>query len=342
MMDLLRSRFLKSLYCLVVVCLFACCSTNFKESKYTGAALGTSYSILLYDSGPTDLQAAIDSVFLVINNSMSTYIPNSAISKINNGDTTVVVDHMFVEVFNLSKDIHNTTKGYFDPTVGILVNAWGFGPGPQLAMDSVVVDSLLQFVGFEKVELLADNTIRKASPNILFDFNAIAKGYAVDRLGALLENKGIRNYLVEVGGELISKGENKQKNKKFVVGIDDPLANDRDYPAALIYLHNKGLASSGNYRHFREDVVTGKRYVHTIDPITGYTKDSAILGVTVLANNCTEADAYATAFMAMDFEDSVALIKRKSEIEAFIIYIDQEGMIQEFITEGFDKVLIKD
>jgi len=342
MMDLLKFKVLRPAFGLVVLLFFSACSDEFVQSSATGPALGTSYSILFFDTVPRDFQREIDSVFRVINRSMSTYIPDSDISKINAGDSTVVVDTMFEEVFNLSKRIHETTNGYFDPTVGILVNAWGFGPGEKIEMDSVVVDSLLSYVGFEKVMLLPNKRIRKANARIVFDFNAVAKGYAVDRLGALLEAKGIHNYLVEVGGELVAKGENKIRNKKFVVGIDDPLANDRDYPAALINLNNKGLASSGNYRHFREDESTGKRYVHTVDPITGYTKDSNVLGVTILADTCMEADAYATAFMAMDLESSMALLSGKKDIEAYIIYIDDAGEIKEFISEGFNAILIKD
>lgn len=342
MTDLLKFKFFKLPFGIIVLIFVSSCSQDFVESNNSGLALGTSYSILYYDAEPRDFQREIDSVFQVVNTSMSTYIPDSDISKINAGDSTIVVDEMFAEVFNLSKDINSITKGYFDPTVGILVNSWGFGPGNKIEMDSITVDSLLNYVGFEKVLLMPNRTIRKANPNILFDFNAIAKGYAVDRLGAMLEAKGINNYLVEVGGELISKGENKLKMKKFVVGIDDPLANDRDYPAALIYLHNKGLASSGNYRHFREDEKTGKRYVHTVDPITGYTKDSNILGVTILANNCAEADAYATAFMAMDLEESKALLAKKLDIEGYIIFIDDSGAIKEYITDGFQEIIIKD
>ncbi|WP_231555211.1 FAD:protein FMN transferase [Cellulophaga sp. Hel_I_12] len=342
MMDLLKFKVLRLAFGCVFLLNFSACSDEFVQSNTTGMALGTSYSILFFDTVPRDFQREIDSVFRVINKSMSTYIPDSDISKINAGDSTIVVDAMFEEVFNLSKHIHETTNGYFDPTVGILVNAWGFGPGQKIEMDSIVVDSLLNYVGFEKVMLLPNKRIRKADARIVFDFNAVAKGYAVDRLGALLEAKGIHNYLVEVGGELVTKGENKIKNKKFVVGIDDPLANDRDYPAALVYLNNKGLASSGNYRHFREDESTGKRYVHTVDPITGYTKDSNVLGVTILAVTCMEADAYATAFMVMDLVDTMSFLSKRKDIQAFIIYIDTQGEIKEFTTDGFKAIMIQE
>ena len=341
MTDLLKFKIVKQLAWILVLLGISSCSTDFVENRNSGSALGTSYSIIFYDSVHRDYQKEIDSVFNAMNHSMSTYIPNSDISRINTGDTTVVVDEMFKEVFNLSKDISKKTNGYFDPTVGVLVNAWGFGPGKQIALDSIKVDSLLDFVGFDKVRIEQDNTIKKSNSNILFDFNAIAKGYAVDRLGAFLDAKGIKNYLVEVGGELTAKGENKLKGKKFVVGIDDPQATDRTVPAAKINLNNKALASSGNYRHYRVDPISGKKFVHTVDPKTGYTKSSNVLGVTILANSCAEADAYATAFMAMDLDDSMDLLLKDDDIEAYIIYVAVNGETRKFTTEGFEKILIQ-
>ncbi|WP_435654578.1 FAD:protein FMN transferase [Cellulophaga baltica] len=341
MMDLLKFR-VPAISGIVLLTLFLnSCGDVFVENRHTGAALGTTYSILFYDTEELNLEKEIDSVFAAMNHSMSTYIPDSDISKINRGDSTVVVDEMFQDVFQLSKEINARTEGYFDPTVGVLVNSWGFGPGQQIELDSARVDSLLNFVGFGKVRLNEDNTISKMNPSIIFDFNAIAKGYAVDRLGALLDAKGIDNYLVEVGGELVAKGVNKIKNKDFVVGIDDPQANDRTTPIAKIKLTNKGLASSGNYRHFREDPLTGVKYVHTVDPITGYTKNSNVLGVTILGPTCAEADAYATAFMAMDLEKSTSLIIDREGFEALILYIDGKGDVKQFVTKGFEKLYVK-
>lgn len=341
MTDLLKSNYLKLLVLSLISISFFSCSKDLVENRVSGSALGTTYSIIFYDSIQRDIQKNVDSVFVAINQSMSTYIPTSDISKINAGDSTVVVDHMFQEVFNLSKNINAKTNGYFDPTVGVLINAWGFGPGKKIVLDSIRVDSLLKYVGFGKVQLQNDNTIKKANPDILFDFNAIAKGYAVDRLGVYLDQQGIENYLVEVGGELTAKGINIKKEKPFVVGIDDPQAMDRSIPAAKINLNNKALASSGNYRHFRVDPITGKKFVHTVDPLTGYTKNSNVLGVTVLANSCAEADAYATSFMAMDLDESMELLSKETGIEAYFIYISVKGETRRFSTDGFSKILIE-
>jgi len=310
------------------------------RSDYAGAALGTSYSIIAISSSEINLQKGIDSVFAVVNHSLSTYIPESDISRINKGDSTIVVDMMFQEVFNLSKDIYIETEGFFDPTVGSLVNAWGFGPEQKISMDSLKVDSLLNYVGFDKVVLNAKNEVIKTNPNIYIDFNAIAKGYSIDRLAAMLDSKGVDNYLIEVGGELVAKGENSIKGKSWVVGIDDPEMLVERKTKILINLNNKALASSGNYRKYRIDEATGKRYVHTVNPKTGYTQVSNTLAVTILANNCAAADAYATAFMAMDLDKAFKLIMEHKTLEAYIIYSDEAGKTQEFLTKGFKDLVV--
>jgi len=311
------------------------------KNQNVGGALGTSYSLIYLSEQELDYQVQIDSVFEVINRSLSTYIPDSDISKINRADTSLVVDHMFRDVFELSKEIHRETSGYFDPTVGTLVNAWGFGPGEQIALDSAKVDSLLQYVGFEKVALKADGRIEKQRKKIYFDFNAIAKGYAIDRLGKMLDQKGIENYLLEVGGELVAKGENILRQKQWAVGIDDPQVEIGRVSKMAIRLRNQALASSGNYRKFRVDSLTGKKYVHTIDPKTGFTKNSNTLAVTVLAKNCATADGYATAFMAMSLAEVQEYLAKQEALEAYIIYLDDTGESQEFMTEGFEKSVLK-
>ena len=328
---------------LIVILLMGSCESNLmKVIKNTsrGSALGTSYSIIYLSAEKLDFQKDIDSVFTVINRSLSTYIPDSDVSKINKGDSTITIDQMFIDVFTLSKHIFKHTNGFFDPTVGTLVNAWGFGPGTQITMDSTAVDSLLEYVGFNKVVLTKDNKIRKATAEIYFDFNAIAKGYAIDRLAILLDTKGIENYLVEVGGEIIAKGENTIKQKRWTVGIDDPQAKEGRKSKIFIWLKDKALASSGNYRKFRIDPKTGRKYVHSINPKTGYTKNSNILGTTVLANSCAEADAYATSFMVMAMEDTMELLKGRSDLEAYIIFLDDKGETQEFMTDGFKRLIV--
>jgi thiamine biosynthesis lipoprotein len=288
-----------------------------------------------------DFQKGIDSVFAAVNRSLSTYIPSSDISKINCGDSTLTVDAMFRDVFELSKEVCKKTGGYFDPTVGVLVDAWGFGPGEPMELDSTRIDSLLNYVGFDKVKLSEENTIKKSNPDIHLDFNAIAKGYSIDRLARFMDTKQIQDYLLEVGGEVVAKGTNRIKEKPWVVGIDDPQMGQTRELKTLIYLKDRALASSGNYRKFRTDSLTGKKYVHTVDPKTGFTKNANTLGATILADTCAKADAYATAFMAMDLDDALKLLTAQRELDAYIVYLDEQGETQEFMTAGFQSLIVE-
>jgi thiamine biosynthesis lipoprotein len=179
-------------------------------------------------------------------------------------------------------------------------------------------------------------------PGMRLDFNAIAKGYAVDRLGVMLEDKGAADYLVEVGGELRTLGINQLKGQPWVVGIDDPQVLEGRKIKQVITLSDRSMASSGNYRKFRLDSITGKKYVHTIDPLTGYTRDSQILAVSVLAETCMRADGFATAFMAMELEASKRILEADDTLEGYIIYLDESGATSEYMTPGFKAVLQQD
>lgn len=332
---------MKNLTLVSLVFLLWSCNPNAKlvKNHNIGNALGTTYSIIyLYDE-ELDFQHEIDSVFQVVNQSMSTYIPNSDISKINDGDSTLVVDQMFKEVFELSSRVHKASNGYFDPSIGVLADAWGFGPGEQIELDSLKVDSLLNYVGWNRVKLNTNGTVTKQKPNIRFDFNAVAKGYAIDRLGAMLTSKGVKDYLVEVGGEVLAKGINEISGKNWTVGIDKPNDLISRGAAAIINLENNALASSGNYRKFRIDPETGEKYVHSINPKTGYTKNSKVLAASVIANDCATADAYATAFMVMNLESSIVLLENSKALEAYIIYLDGDNIIQNFMTDGFEELI---
>ncbi len=326
---------------IVVLTLVSCSSDiHINKSQFRGEAFGTTYSIIVTDTKSVDLHSEIDSVIKVVNQSLSTYIPTSDISRINRGDKTVVVDYMFRDVFNLSEEIYKKTEGYFDPTVGVLVNAWGFGPGEQIEMNEHSIDSLMNYVGYSKVKMTDDFRIIKDHPSIYFDFNAIAKGYAIDRLGVALDRRGLDNYLIEVGGEILSKGINLASKKEWVVGIDDPLAEDRSHPIRLLKLKDKALASSGNYRKFREDPSTGEKYVHTINALTGYTQNSKVLAVSVLANDCATADGYATSFMAMGLIKTQELVYSDASLDAFVVYLDEAGQTATWASEGFKEAFL--
>jgi len=328
---------------LIIITLFSCKKSDNQEIIILeGYAFGTTFHINYYDDKERDFTKQIDSLFHLVNKSLSTYIPTSDISKINKGDTSIVVDKIFIDNFKISEEIHKKTKGFFDPTIGVLRNAYGFGDTkPLQKIDSLTLDSLLQFVGFDKVKLSQENKIIKQHPAIYFDFNAVAKGYGIDQIGVYLTSKKIDNYLIELGGEILAKGENLAKNKAWVVGIEnvDSKLEDRSY-SSIVALTNEAMAASGNYRKFRIDTLTGKKYVHTINPITGSAEKSDVTSATVIASTCAVADAYATSFMALGLEKSKEVLKNLKGIEAYLTYNDSQNKQQVFITEGFKNRLL--
>ncbi len=331
---------MKKLFFFPLLLLFIFCEN--KESKHLflqGDAFGTTYNIQLYSEKDIDFKTGLDSVIATVNHSVSTYIPDSDITKVNQGDTLVVVDSIFREVFKISEEVNKKTNGYFDPTIGVLRNAYGFGDvKPLKNIDSITLDSLMKYVGFHKVKLNSDGTISKEYPQIYFDFNAVAKGFGIDCLGRYLESNGVTDYLIELGGEILAKGQNIEKNQEWIVGIEavDSELEDRSFEAT-VSLKNVGMASSGNYRKFRIDSLTGKKYVHTLNPLTGSAEKSDVTSSTVIAPTCAIADAYATSFMAMGLEKSKKILKILPNIEAYLTYNDSLNNHQVFMTEGFKK-----
>lgn len=305
--------------------LFISCKHKQDYTHIQGSALGTTFQVK-YES-QVNYEKAIDSLFGVINHSMSTYHKNSIISTFNSGIDPVEIDTHFKEVYLLAKNIYDDTNGLFDPTIGTLVNAWGFGPDKNTSLpDSIQVDSLLQFIGMDKLKL-ENNTLHKLVPNVYIDFNAIAKGYAVDVIADFLENKNITNYMVEIGGEIRAKGKNP-KQKNWVIGIEKPLTDGTRNIAASLALQDEAMATSGNYRRFKVDEY-GNKFVHTINPITGFTEQNDLLSTTVISKaNCATADAYATALMVMGFEQAKDFLSSHPELKAILMYIDTDGSTQ--------------
>jgi len=326
---------------LLAVVTWSCSDGQKPLQRLTGNAFGTTYAIQYYGDKSLSLQACIDSTIAAVNQSLSTYIPDSDISRINRGEKGIVVDPSFREVFLLSKEVHQLSGGYFDPTVGLLRNAYGFGeeqPDPQL--DDPKLDSLMRYVGFDKVRLTKNNKIMTTEAGIYLDFNAVAKGYGIDRLGDCLDQLGIQDYLIELGGELLGKGRNQAKEKPWSVGIETPGSSrvERSY-SDVVHLRNSAMASSGNYRKFRVDSITGKKYVHTINPLTGLAQESDLTSATVLAPTCARADAFATAFMAMGLERSKKVIAQLEDIQVYLTYIDSAGYDQVYLSPGFKLML---
>ncbi len=325
----------------VFITLFSCSKNSSTAKMLQGEAFGTTYNIKYFSDDGFEAKNGLDSVIAVVNKSVNTYIPDSDISKINIGDSTIIVDEIFKEVFKLSEKVYKHSNGYFDPTIGVLRNAYGFGDTePIKNLDKNTIDSLMQFVGFHKVKLNEDGTISKENKNIYFDFNAVAKGYGIDCLGRFLESKGVQNYLIELGGELRGKGKNIEKDSDWLVGIEsaESKLEDRSYEAT-VKLENRGMASSGNYRKFRIDSLTGKNYVHTLNPLNGSAEKSDVTSATVLAETCAIADAYATAFMALGLEKSKTILKNLKDVEAYLTFNDSLNNHQVYITDGFKKYM---
>ena len=320
---------------ITIVLMYSCAGfeENRKFKTLTGYAFGTSYSISYNNTQNRDFSSQIDSIIHVVNKSLSTYLISSDISKINLGDATVIVDEMFAEVFLKSNRIYKETDGFFDPTVGVLVNAWGFGPGDALENMSIVqIDSLMQFVGFDKVKL-ESNKIIKEYPEIYFDFNAIAKGYGIDMIGRFLESNNCTNYLVEIGGEVRVRGKNS-KNKYWAIGLEDPNTDGSRSVNKIVELNNQSMATSGNYRKFKLDK-NGHKFVHTINAKTGYAAASDLLSATVISElDCADVDGYATAFMAMGFKKTKSFLESHPELKVHLIYVDSNGITQMFTSEG--------
>jgi thiamine biosynthesis lipoprotein len=332
----------KQLFSIVFLGLFFNCQQDdhFVTKRIEGYALGTTYSISFNAENLEEnfVEHKVDSLFTVLNQSLSTYIPTSDISKINGGDSLLVVDDHFVTVYKQATEIWNTTEGFFDPTVGALVNAYGFGPGKKLnTLSTQQLDSILQFTGWDKTKLNTNNTILKTHPKLYFDFNALAKGYAVDVLANYLRHLKVTSFLVEIGGEIVAQGKSLKSNSFWKVAIDDPQQGEDRTFIQIITLENEALATSGNYRKFSINETTGEQWVHSINPKTGKAIPSNVLSVSVLAENCMKADAYATALMVMPLQQAKVLIEKQPSLEAYWILSDSLGRVKEVFSSGFLK-----
>ena len=298
-----------------------------------GLIFGTMYSIT-YEHDKS-LRLDIDKELDQFDASLSMFNENSLISRINRNED-VTVDSLFSKVFNEAMHVSSITDGCFDITVAPLVNAWGFGFTEEIAPSQAKIDSLLEIVGWEKVQLDAEGKVVKQNPRTMLDCSAIAKGYAVDVIADLLKRKGVKNYMVDIGGEVDVAGVNPSGGF-WRIGInkpdDDPESRNQDLQT-ILEISDKGIATSGNYRNFYYK--DGMKYAHTIDPKTGRPVQHSILSSTVIANECVVADALATAFMVMGLDRAKELLAKFRDIEAYFIY-DDKGNYQTYMTEGMKK-----
>ena len=326
-------------YSYLCILLFACsCHSDFSFKNFTGYTFGTYYDIKFFSESKNFDESDLDLIFQEFNSSLSTYISSSVISKINSNDE-YFVDDLFIDVYNKSKVIYELTEGYFDPTIGLLLEYYGFGPPNNFDFKKYSFSEILSSVGFDKTRLSSD-TIIKDNKLTKLDFNAIAKGYAVDIIASAMDKKNIDNYLIDIGGEIRSKGSNINKNEFWKVAINNPDLNSEDKYYKILNLNNLSIATSGNYRNYKIDSITKKKYVHVINPINGKSEQGNILSVSVLSKSCFKADAYATAMMLGDIEYAIDLTNRVGEIESFIIYVDSNNDISDYSSGGFMKNII--
>ncbi len=338
---------------LILVLVLAGCDQppSGKESSYmrlSGETMGTTYAVTYSDPAQRDFKAQIDSLLIEVNKQVSTYDSTSLISRFNRATDSLVLGptsaekrftHFIVNYYR-ALEIFSATDKLFDPTVMPLVNYWGFGyqgDKPIEGVDSMKVDSLLAFVGMEKVSLqVGENLVMyKTKAGVQLDFSAIAKGYGVDAVGELLRAKGITDFLVEIGGEVLASGQSP-RGKAWKIGINIPEegASPNEYQR-LVPLQNRALATSGNYRQYY--VLDGIKYSHTINPKTGFPERNRLLSASVFAPDCMTADAYATAFMVAGPEKALEIANRTPRLEAYLIVSSSTGDMGVMQSEGLKK-----
>jgi len=320
---------------LIITALSACHRARNYEHRIHGLTQGTSYSVIWYDTRNSNVQKVnndVNELLTAIDSSLSTYNPTSVISLVNRNEE-VVLDTLFTNVFNRSYEIWSLTDGAFDITAAPLINAWGFGPDATKRFNESIKDRLMELVGMDKIKIVEGRVV-KSDPDMCLDVNAIAQGYTVDLLYGYLLARGFESYLVEVGGEVRTRGT-KPADKPWIIGLDKPADGNITpglYRQADIKLVDKALATSGNYRkYFIED---GVKYSHTIDPKTGYPVRHQLLSATIITDDCMTADALATACMVMGLEKARELIQKIEGLEAYLVYSDEEGDFKTWFTDG--------
>ena len=348
-------NFLRQLFVVILVSsVFINCVNTDQDSEpetnsieLSGKTMGTTYQIIYQDSLHRNFSREIKQILAEVNSGVNTYDPHSVISLFNQSEESIELDiesvpvQHFLRNWQLAKEVFETTAGNFDPTVMPLVNYWGFGyDGKQLisGVDSIKVDSLKELVGFDKV-LFEELSLKKEKLGIQLDFSACAKGYGIDEVGRFLEKMGCQNYFVEIGGENRARGQSP-KGRQWRSGINEPRENAAvNEFITIVELPDLSLATSGNYRNFYE--VNGVKYSHTINPETGFPERNTLLSASVLTKECMVADAYATAFMVMGTEKAYQLALELPEIEAILVYSDEEGQLNVKITPQAEKLLVE-
>ncbi|NJM24563.1 MAG: FAD:protein FMN transferase, partial [Bacteroidia bacterium] len=305
--------------------------------RIEGQTMGTTYHITYFDAHARDFKPSVDSLLRMVNKSINTYDPGSEVSMFNKSRRGVAIQLPYLlPSLQVARVVFVASSGAFDPTVMPLVNAWGFGPAKPVDPDSAQVDSLKEFVGFNKVTLTEDSVV-KADPRVQLDFGGIGQGYGADVIADFLKSKGVTDMLVELGGEGMAVGMNRDTGKPWEIGILDPNSTREDqFYKAYIGLSDRSFTTSGNYFNFR--VVNGRKFSHTIDPVTGFPARRAILSASVFADNATLADCWGTAIMSMGHERAIEVLKTHPEVDVLLMYSTPEG-IETYVTPGIKSLV---
>ena len=321
----------------IILAVLTACGHQPKKLVLQGLAQGSYYAVTYYDEEDRNFQHEIDSIFHAVDLSVNLWVDSSVISKVNRNEE-VTLDKIFIDNFNIAQEAAALSDGYFDPTISPIVAAWGFSYKHGDTITPQLIDSLKQLVDYRQIRI-EDGNVVKGHPDMKLDFNAIAQGYTSDMIAHFLENRGIKNYLVDTGGEIMAKGA-KPNGKPWVVGIEKPAENwdSEQVLQTRIALRDKGLVTSGSTRKYVER--NGKRYSHCIDPKTGYPVEHNVLSVTVLAENSVWADALASICMVMGMEKSLPLIECLDGVEAYYIYANEENELDTYATMGFKSLII--
>ena len=300
-----------------------------------GAIFGTVYHVK-YQYG-SSLHADIMERLLAVDSSLSMFNKQSTVSRINSGES-LQTDSLLEMVFQFSRSISEATNGAFDVTVAPLVNAWGFGFKHDQWPDTATVDSLRQLVGWQKVSI-HNHQLQKADPRMVLDFGAVAKGFGVDEVASLFRSKGIKNFMIEIGGEIVSSGQNP-KGAPWRIGINKPDDDPNNLSSEMqdiIELNDCAIATSGNYRNFY--MHEGRRVAHTIDPHSGFPVQHSILSSTVMAPTCAMADGFATAFMVMGLDSAQVVLEKHPELQAYFILSTAAGKYDTWRTPGIGELV---
>ncbi len=330
--------------CLGALLLFSC--DNSKKNKiYEVEGKGGSvvYRIKYISTDSTNLKPAIDSLVKLVDHSISAYNPESIVAKINQGYVSTKVNDHFKKAFTTAEKVWKESGGYYDPTVGILVKAWGFGkeliqPISKLPTEQEI-DSLKRYVGFEKVHITDDDYVKKQNPAIQLDLTSVLRGYTADVLSDFLKSKGIENFSIKVDGQSIVQGKDIVNNTPWKVEAEDPYELNEDYKEVILNLNNESVSTDENYRRVWIDG-NGKRFVHIINPFTGHPMTGEMLSATVIAKTAVESDAYSTMFMIIGLEKSKEFLAKHPELKALLVYSDHNNEVKTYKTQNIEPLIV--